>query len=118
MRLLPAFFIAAAVVLTGPAAWSAPLKIKLPHLVKAEEKICERKPDGVYCGRGIKRKHLFRCAGGEIDTSLECAFGCDQKAQACITRPARKGSLPPPARVDCNFTGQLRRAGQTTPDCR
>ena len=117
MRLLPAFIVAA-FVMTGPAAWSAPLKIKLPHLTKAEDKICERKPDGVYCGRGIKRKHLFRCAGGEIDTSLECAFGCDQKAQACITRPARKGSPPPAPRVDCNFTGQLRRAGQTTPDCR
>ena len=74
MRLLPAFFIVAAFVTTGPAAWSAPIKLKLPHLVKTEEKICERKPDGVYCGRGIKRKHLFRCVAGHFKPDHHFGF--------------------------------------------
>jgi hypothetical protein len=119
MRPLPAFLIVAAFFVAAPplAAHSAP--IKLPHLVKTEEKICERKADGVYCGRGLKRKHLFNCAGGEVATSLVCDFGCDPKGQACIKKKPKAGSgaAAAPA-TDCHFSGQLRRAEQTGLPCR
>ena len=85
MRALLAFSVVAA--LTAPAA-AAP--IKLPHLVKAEEKVCERKPDGVYCGRGLKRKHLFRCVGGAVTISYVCDWGCDPKGQACLKKRPRR----------------------------
>ena len=119
MRTLPAFLIVAAffVTILPPAAFSAP--IRLPQLVKAEEKICERKPDGVYCGRGIKRKHLFRCAGGAIENAYVCDFGCDPKGQACLKKKPRAGSAAAatPA-TDCHFSGQIRRAEQTGLPCR
>ena len=119
MRALPASLIVAAVMAMAllQPAFSAP--IRLPHLVKAEEKICERRPDGVYCGRGLKKKHLFRCAGGVIETSYVCDFGCDPKGQACLKRRPRAGSAAAatPA-TDCHFSGQIRRAEQTGLACR
>ncbi len=118
MRALPALWIVAAFAVTAlpQAAWSAP--IRLPHLVKAEEKICERKPDGVYCGRGLKRKYLFRCTEGAIAASYRCDFGCDPKGQACLKRRPRAGSPAPVPATDCNFSGQIRRAEQTGLPCR
>jgi hypothetical protein len=112
-------FLTLAVVLALPAvAHSAPLK--LSQLVKAEDKICERKPDGVYCGRGLKRKHLFRCVGGAIETTYLCDFGCDAKAQSCAKRRPRAGAAAETAapRTDCHYSGQIRRGEQAGATCK
>ena len=120
MRARPAFLVVAAfaTMMLPPPALSAP--IKLPHLIKAEDKICERKPDGTYCGRGLKKKHLFRCVSGVIDATYLCDFGCDPKGQTCLKKKPRAGgaqAAPAPA-TDCHFTGQLKRAEQAGLPCR
>jgi hypothetical protein len=95
MRVLSAFIIVAALIVTGLPRPASAAPIRLPHLVKTEEKICERKPDGVYCGKGLKKKFLFQCVDGALAETHACDWGCDPKGQACLKKPPRPGSARP-----------------------
>ncbi|MGE3148835.1 MAG: hypothetical protein AB7K04_07190 [Pseudorhodoplanes sp.] len=105
-------------ILPVAAATAAPLK--LPHLVKTDDPVCERKPDGVYCGRGIKKKQLFRCVGGEIAATYVCDFGCDQKTKTCAVRRPRGKAVEKvmAPRTDCHYTTEVRRGAQASADCK
>jgi hypothetical protein len=88
MRRLLALVLAVSLPLPAVAA---PAKKMRRDIVTGEETACERKADGLYCGRGIKNKMLYKCAAGKVAQSFRCDWGCNPKTVTCYQKRKKEG---------------------------
>jgi hypothetical protein len=75
----------AMIVLLPVSAWAAPAKVRRMATTD-EETACERKADGIYCGRGIKNKSLYKCEAGHLIQTYRCDWGCNPKTLTCFQK--------------------------------
>jgi hypothetical protein len=83
--------IALVLVTALPAvAIAAPSKVRRIATTD-EEAACERKADGLYCGRGIKNKTLYKCEDGHVAQFYRCDWGCNPATVACYQKRKKEG---------------------------